>query len=95
MSNADTRIAIGEPLILTAEGDAACCFTITGYGRTKGDFGPYHFKRIYDEDDEPIGYERLSGLGGHPKPANEGHLKTGQRRLRQDIDATEGYPPST
>ena len=31
-------------------------------------------------------------LGGHPKPANEGHLKTGQRKSGRTLSTTEGVP---
>ena len=38
-------------------------------------------------------FAQLHALGGHPKPANEGHLKTGQRKT-QDIDSDGGPIPS-
>src|SRR5262249_55716711 len=34
---------------------------LRGYFKGKGPFGPLYLDRIFDDDDEPIGYERMSG----------------------------------
>ena len=40
--------------------DAA--LVIRGHRRIKGEFGPIHLARCFDEDGEPIGYRKLSGI---------------------------------
>lgn len=34
---------------------------LRGYYKGRGEFGPIHLERQYDDDDQPIGYARLTG----------------------------------
>ncbi len=36
---------------------------LRGYFKGKGEFGPLHLERVYDETGEPIGFSRLAGTG--------------------------------
>jgi DNA-binding transcriptional ArsR family regulator len=36
---------------------------LRGYFKGKGEFGPFHLERIYDDAGEPIGFAQLAGVG--------------------------------
>ena len=56
MNQSDVRIGIAE----TSKGNAA--LVMRGHVRVTGDIGPFYLERIFDNNEQPISYRKMSGV---------------------------------
>jgi hypothetical protein len=56
INGSDVRIGMDEP------DSRENCLLVRGFRRVDGEFPPIHIKRILDDEGEPMGYERMSGI---------------------------------
>jgi hypothetical protein len=56
VNQSDVRIGVDR----TSKGNAA--LVLRGHVRITGEFGPIYLERVYDDNEQPIGYWKLSGI---------------------------------
>jgi hypothetical protein len=61
VNGSDVRIGIDRPSIGSASREIA--LVMGGFGRVRGNIPTTFLSRVLDEDEEPIGYEKLTGAG--------------------------------
>jgi hypothetical protein len=61
VNGSDVRIGIDRPSLGSASREIA--LVLGGFGRFRGNLPTTFLSRVLDEDDEPIGYEKLTGAG--------------------------------
>jgi AAA domain len=60
VNGVDIRLGVDEP-DLSAVGKDEVALVMRGYGRIRGEIGPFYLTREVDEDGDPVGYRRLVG----------------------------------
>ncbi len=61
VNGSDVRIGIDRPSRASPDSEAA--LVIGGFGRVCGNIPTIFVRRVLDEDDEPLGYAKLTGAG--------------------------------